>query len=399
MPYEVAQEVGSIRGFVEEKIQSGKALPEVAAELAKKYPADERTVLAALKETVESVQKGFKVPTDKRVTFEDWEDFIILQANFGSLANRAFALLLGDILSERTGVSVVVQHDPYRIFVQTMGEMSSSTIMRTIDEMKNASPEFIKDTLTRGCVKTGIFKRRMIHVARRFGALKKYVDFSNVSLRSLVKSFESTIIYEEALKEVFAKDLDPDRLVEVFRRIKTGEIELVKIEAKNEPSPVARVGIERVSMKTDLIPPEKMRRILLEAAKARLLDEVRTFVCTNCWNYAEMLTMKDLPEKPACPKCDSVNLGLLSVPEEEAFSLIDKKGEKLTQREHKLRNRAVATAKLISNYGKTAAVAFSGRRLKVDDVHEILKKQKTLSDDFFDLVIEAERTALKRKFL
>ncbi len=123
VPYEVAQEVGSIRGFVEEKIQSGKALPEVAAELAKKYPADERTVLAALKETVESVQKGFKVPTDKRVTFEDWEDFIILQANFGSLANRAFALLLGDILSERTGVSVVVQHDPYRIFIQTMGEV------------------------------------------------------------------------------------------------------------------------------------------------------------------------------------------------------------------------------------------------------------------------------------
>jgi ATP-dependent Lhr-like helicase len=280
-----------------------------------------------------------------------------------------------------------------------MGEINSSTVMRTIDDLKNASPEFIKDTLTRGCVKTGIFKRRMIHVARRFGALKKYVDFSNVSLRSLVKSFEGTIIYEEALKEVFAKDLDPDKLIEVFKRIKTSEIELVQMEARNEPSPVARVGVERVSMKTDLIPPEKMRRILLEAAKARLLDEARTFVCTNCWNYAEMLIMKDLPEKPTCPKCDSVNLGVLSVPEEEVFSLIDKKGEKLTQHEHKLRNRALATAKLVSNYGKPAAVAFSARRLKVDDVQEILEKQKTLSDEFYDLVIDAERNALKRKFL
>jgi ATP-dependent Lhr-like helicase len=142
-----------------------------------------------------------------------------------------------------------------------------------------------------------------------------------------------------------------------------------------------------------------MKHILLESAKARLLDEARTFVCTNCWDYAEMLVMKDLPEKPVCPKCGSVNLGLLPVPEEEAFVLVDKKGEKLTQHELKLRNRAVATAKLISNYGKTAAIALSGRRLKIEDAGEILKKQKTLSDDFYDLVIEAERNALKRKFL
>ena len=152
-------------------------------------------------------------------------------------------------------------------------------------------------------------------------------------------------------------------------------------------------------MKTDLIPPEKMRYILRESAKARLLDEARTFVCTNCWDYAEMLTMKDLPEKPVCPKCGSINLGLLPVPEEEAFVLIDKKGEKLGKREIKLRNRALATSRLISNYGKTAAVALSGRRLKMDDAAEILKKQKILSDDFYDLVIEAERNALKRKFL
>ena len=399
VPFEVAQEVGLIRGFVEEKMRGGMKPTETAAELAKKYPSDERTISAAIKETVESVQKGFVVPTDKRITFEDWEDFIILQANFGSLTNRALAQLLGHVISEQTGVSVAVQHDPYRIFIQTMGEMRSSTVMKMIENLKNASPEFIKDTLTRACVKTGIFKRRMIHVARRFGALNKNVDFSNMSLRSLIKSFEGTIIYDEALKEVYTKDLSLSKLIEVLGKIKNGEIELVKIEQRDEPSPVARVGIERVSMKTDLIPPEKMRYILRESAKARLLDEARTFVCTNCWDYAEMLIMKDLPEKPVCLKCGSVNLGLLPVPEEEAFVLIDKKGEKLSKHEIKLRNRAVATSRLISNYGKTAAVALSGRRLKMDDASEILKKQKTLSDDFYDLMIEAERNALKRKFL
>ncbi|MEM2969854.1 MAG: DEAD/DEAH box helicase, partial [Candidatus Bathyarchaeia archaeon] len=145
VPFEIAQEVGAIRGFVEEKLLNGMKPAEVAAELAKKYPSNEQTILAAIKETIESVQKGFAVPTDKRITLEDWEDFIILQANFGSLTNRALAQLLGYIISERIGISVAVQHDPYRIFIQTTGEMRSSTVIEIISNLKDASPEFIQD--------------------------------------------------------------------------------------------------------------------------------------------------------------------------------------------------------------------------------------------------------------
>ncbi len=398
VPFEIAQEVGFIRRFVEEKIRTGIKPEEIAAELAEKYPSDKKTILAALKETVESIQKGIVVPTDKRITFEDCEDFVILQPNFGSLTNRALAQLLGHIISERTGISVAVQHDPYRILIQRISEVRSSTVIDILNTLKNSSPEFIKDTLTKACVKTGIFKRRMIHVARRFGALNKNADFSNLSLWSLIKSFEGTIIYEEALKEVFNKDLDVNNLINVLEKINNGEIELVMIESK-ELSPIARVGIEKVGMKTDLIPPEKMKYILRESAKARLLDEARTFICTNCWEYAEMLMIKDLPEKPTCPKCGSTSLGLLPIPEEETFILIEKKGEKLGKQEIKLRNQAVSTSRLISAYGKAAAIALSGRRLKVGDVIEILKRQKLVSDDFYDLIIESERNALKRKFI
>ncbi len=399
VPFEVAQEVGSVRGLVEEMMGNGLTPEEVAGRLAERYPSDEKTILAAISETVESVRKGLMVPTDKRITLEEWEDFVILQAHFGLLANRALGQILGHVISERTGYSVGVQHDPYRIFIQTMGDVKAEALIGIIGELGDASHDFIKETLTKATVKTGIFKRRMIHVSRRFGALKKYVDFSNVSLRSLIKSFEGTVIYEEALKEVFTKDLDLKKLLEVFDRIRTGEIEVVKVETLDEPTPVARVGIERVSMKTDLIPPEKMRRILLESAKARLLDETRTFVCTSCWDYSEMIAVKDLPEKPVCPKCGSPKLGILRVGEEDAYALVVKKGERLRKSERRLRRRAMETAKLISNYGKPAAVALSGRRLKTSDVREILSEESGLSDRLFELIMEAERTALKRRFL
>ena len=399
VPFKVAQEVGWIRGFVEEQITKGVEPEEVAARLAKRYPAEKDVVTRALLETVEHVKRDCLVPTDRRIVIEDWEEFVIIHANFGSLTNRALAQLLGHVLSERTGSSVVVQHDPYRIFIQTMGTANADGIIKLFDELEKTPDVTIQDLLTRAAVKTGIFKRRMVHVARRFGALKKWVDFSTVSLRSLMKSFEGTAIYEEALKETFTKDLDLQTMIRVIDALRKGEIEVTRLKTDGVATPIARVGIERVSMKTDLIPSDRMKLILIESAKARLLNEVRTFVCTNCWDYLEMIRIKDLPDKPACPKCGSPSLGVLGREEERVRPLVEKRGEKLTKSEDRLRDQALETAELVAKYGKPAAVALAARRVRAPDAAQVLWEEKTLSDHFFELVIEAERNALKRRFL
>ncbi len=398
VPFEVAQEVGWIRGFVEEQIKHGRELPEVVDELVGKYPADRDTTTRAIHETVEHVRKGYPVPTDQRILVEDWEDFVIVHVHFGSLTNRALAQLIGHILSEQTGYSVVVQHDPYRIFVHTMGAANADRVMDLFEEMKRMDYLDIREMLTRATVRTGLFKRRMVHVARRFGAVKKWVDLSKVTLRKLLKSFEGTAIYDEALKETFTKDLDLERTIRVLDDVRKEEIEITKLETTGAATPVARVGIERVSMKTDLIPPERMKLIVVESARARLLNEARTLVCTNCWDYLEMIRMKDLPEKAVCPRCGSSSLGLLRKEEEEVQSLVDKRGEKLTKNEDKMKEWAVKTARLMSGYGKPAAVALSGKKLRVSDVEKILREERELSDRFFELIIEAERNALKRRF-
>jgi ATP-dependent Lhr-like helicase len=398
VPFEVAQEVGYIRGFVEEQTRRGLKPEEIAAKLSENYPADGETILDALAETVEQAAVGIHVPTDKRITIEDWEDFVIIHAHFGSLTNRALAQLIGQLLSERVGYGIVVQHDPYRIFVQTMGAAEAEQIVTLFKEMASMPEQAVRESLTRATVKTGIFKRRMIHVARRFGALEKWADFSNVSLQRLLKSFEGTPIFEEALKEVFTKDLDVEKLVHVLEKIQNGEIEVVKVETGGNATPVARVGIERVSMKTDLIPPERMRAVLIESAKARLLNETCNIICTSCWGYADMIRVKDLPAKPKCPKCGSGAVGLLRVEEEKILPLIEKKGEKLTKSEEKLMRQALQTARLIEKYGKAAAVALCARKVQPSDVKEVLEKEAALTDRFYELVLEAERKAISKRF-
>ncbi|HJW65278.1 MAG TPA: hypothetical protein VJ507_00710, partial [Candidatus Bathyarchaeia archaeon] len=362
------------------------------------YPADEETMQRALAETVEQVNAGIPVPTEKRVVIEDWEEFVIIHSNFGSLTNRALAQVLGQLLSEKLGQGIVVQHDPYRIFVQTMGAANAERILEVFTELRDMPEKAVKDMLTKSTVKTGLFKRRVIHVARRFGALKKWADFSNVSLQKIVTSFEGTPIYEEGLKEVFTKDLDAENLVYVLSRVRQGEVELRVVETGGYVTPVARVGIERVSMKTDLIPPERMRAVLVESAKARLLNETGNFICTNCWSYSEMMRINDLPDKPKCPRCGSASLGMLKVEEEKSFALVDKKGEKLVKAEEKLRVYAVETAELIARYGKPAAVAMSARKVSSRDVALVLEKEPKLSDRFYELVLEVERKALSKRF-
>jgi ATP-dependent Lhr-like helicase len=398
VPYQIAQEVASVRGFVEEKVRSGLSAEETSVLLSEKYPADKETVLRAIAETVEQVNAGLAVPTEKRIVLEDWEDFVIIHSNFGSLTNRALAQLLGQILSEKLGHGMVVQHDPYRIFVQTIGAANSARVIEVVDELCAMPEQTVKDLLTKSTVKTGLFKRRIIHVARRFGALKKWADFSSVSLQKLVTSFEGTPIYEEGLKEVFTKDLDADGLVQVLGRIRDGEVRLEALDTGGNATPVARVGIERVSMKTDLIPPERMRAVLVESARARLLNETDTFVCTNCWDYLEMVRVKDLPDRLKCPRCGSMAVGLLKVDEEAALALVEKKGQRLSKAEERLQAYALESARLMEKYGKVAAVALSARKVRALDVAGVLEKEPRLSDRFFELVLEAERKALSRRF-
>jgi len=398
VPFEVSQEVGKVRGFVEKAMKAGKPASSIVKFLTRKYPIDADSVSRALQPTFEQIENGTPVPTDKSITVEDWEELTILHVGFGSLTNRALAQLLGHFLSERTGRSVAVQHDPYRIFFRTLETVDSESLISLVREVKQKSDAEIREILTKATVKTGLFKRRMVHVARRFGALKKWADFSTIGLSQLLKSFEGTAIYDEALKETFTKDLDLEKLTRVMAELRRNEVKLVRIEPREGATPVARVGLERASMKTDLIPPERLKPLLVKSAKARLLSEVRTFVCTNCWNYVEMMSIKDLPERPLCPECSSRALGILGKEENQVRTLIEKGEDELSKAEKRMRQTAIKTAGLVSMHGKSAAVALSARRVKPEDVTKILSDKQATEERFIEMVIEAERKALKRRF-
>jgi ATP-dependent Lhr-like helicase len=111
-----------------------------------------------------------------------------------------------------------------------------------------------------------------------------------------------------------------------------------------------------------------------------------------------MIRIKDLPEKIKCPKCGSKKIAALDESEEGVNKLIKKNGRGLSKYENELQEKAAETAALTAKYGKVAAVALAGRRLKSSDAEEILYEEHMLNDHLFELIIDAEKRALRRRF-
>ena len=395
VPFEIGQEVGSIRRRAEESILANQDQEQIIEELCKDYPADSDTIRRSLSETLEQISLGMKVPTDKRIVVEDWDDFVIINAHFGLLVNRTLARLVGHALSEEIGVTIGVQQDPYRIVVQTSGTASAAKVAGTIRQLANAE---IQTLVIESTKKTGLFKRRLVHVAKRFGAITKWAEFGSVNLRQLMKSFEGTVIMEEALKETMDKDLDVANTIRVLHEVDKN-FEVVVIPRASEPSPIARIGIERISRRTDLIPPEKMRRILVESTKARILNESRTLACPKCLAYAQIVRVKDMPNDMKCPQCDKAYLGVTTELPEAIEKIRAKKTRVRSEREQRVITELTANARLLRTYGKPAAYVLAGRRIRASDARAVLKRHHNISDKLFEAIMEAERRVLRRRFL
>ncbi len=396
VPFDIAEEVGQIRARVEEGLKKGLPPEEVGSLLASEYPTDVETTIRAVRETTEQTQQGLPIPTDRKITVESWEDVVVLQASFGSLVNRSLAILLGHLVSEKTGHTVGIQEDPYRIVLQSSEAFSPEIVKGLLFELAEVDLQQMAESAV---VKTGLFKRHMIHVARKFGAVSKNADFSNISLNQLTKSFTGTAIFTEAIKETLSRDFDLENLGECMERLRTGQIQIVVVTTRTKMlSPIARAGLEKIGRRANLMPSDKMERLILESAKIRLLNEVKTFVCSESWDYVKMMPVREYRDGFTCPRCGSNRIGIIGETETLVKHFMEKHGKNLTKRERELESRAARTGLLTAAHGEVAAMALAGRSLRLSEVEEIVTSVDRVGDQLLGLIVGAERKALTRRF-
>lgn len=396
VPFEVAMEVGKIKGFVEENLNNGESADWVAKALSEKYPAKPETMKRIIKEMVDHHRHGYTLPTDKRVLVEDWDDNVIIHANFGSLANRTLSRIVGHVISEATGYPVGVQQDTYMIITQTVGEVDARYVARML---KTLAKKDLTDTINEAVTKTGLFKKRIINVARKSGALSKFANFSNITLGRLMKSFENTIIFEEAMKDTLRQDLDVETTLDLLHKMAEGDIEVAVLETEDEVSPLGQLGVDSISMKVDIVPPEKITKIIIESAKARLYNETRILTCLGKHDWLQEIQVGDFPEKIQCPLCGSTEIAVLDRTPEEAAEMMARTKGRYNFDPPWWWKQGEDASKLVSIYGRRAGIIAAAKRVENEIAWDILAETEGEGDDFFERVVEAEREALKKRFM
>lgn len=393
VPQEVASEVGALRRRYAEAIARGGE-SAFLEDTCGAYPISKEALLESLKEVAEQEAAKLPVPSDRLVTIERWDKYVIVQAAFGHKVNRLLARVVGYTISEKIGQSVAVHQDPYRIVIEA--EVAPSTVLSVLNGLKGQD---LRAAAEKAVERSGIFKRRLIHAGKKCGAIAKDADYASVSISGLIEALRGTPVYDEAMDVIFHDDFDVEGAAEVIARIGSGEIEVRLIQWEGL-SPVARIGIEEISRRGEIVSPERLRALLRQSTRARILDTFVVAVCTNCWNFLELKRVGEMEGLDRCPLCSKEAIGLSTDSYENVFSLAMKARSRadIRGKNLKLVDAVKKSAELRREYGHVVDVLMAGRGIRLVDAAALASKMRKEGNDLIDSVIEGEREALRRRY-
>ena len=393
VPREVAAEVGAVRRRYAEELEKGTE-EKYLDELSATYPVSREAMAEALKEVAEQHAARLPIPSERLVTIEKWDRFLVIQAAFGHRVNRLLARVIGHVISERIGQSVAVHQDPYRIVVEA--EVSPQSVLSVIEELHGMD---MKAATEKAVERSGIFKRRLIHAGKKCGAIAKDADYASVSISGIIEALRDTPVYEEAMSMIFHDDFDLPGAIDVVEKMDTGAIEVKVIEYEGL-TPIARIGVEEISRRGEIVSPERLRALLKQSTRARINDTFLAAVCTNCWNFLELRKVGDLEDLQECPICGKETLGLSTDSYENVFSLAMKARSRADLRGSRLKlvEALKRSSELRKEYGHAADMLLAGRGIRLAEAAALAAKMRKQGTDVVEMIIEGERDALRRRY-
>jgi len=286
VPYDVAQEVGMIRERLSGDFD--------ADELKLRYHIGD-SELSLAQEYVRSQAKASVVPTHDRIVLEAFRDRVVFHGCFGTKTNETIARIIASLLTARFGAAVGVRVDPYRmVFTFPDGGGKPDLIIQTIEDL---DIEHVIPILEIVMKRTSMFKWRLVHVAKRFGAMRRDVDYQRISLNRLAMVYEGTPLYDETLNELMLDKLDAEGACRVLQSIKSGDLkyEIVKTD---KVSPFSAPILKREGF-SDVITPENPDKEIMAVLKRRLMKRRVKLLCMNCLSSVKR-RIEEIEESPKC---------------------------------------------------------------------------------------------------
>jgi ATP-dependent Lhr-like helicase len=298
------------------------------------------------------------LPNVDRFVLEACGANIVLHAPLGTRGNETLGIIIASLLTTRLGVAVAVERDPYRILFSSGEKLDPEHFL---DVLRDYSAEQAMHILELAMKNTQNFASRFVHVARRMDVIRKDAKSKEIPVRYLIRSFEGTPLFEEAMREVLEEKMDTKHALDVFTRFSKGDLNISVVRTES-PSPLARLIIEektRFEVMGEITEEDEVLRMMEE----RLLSKQFRLVCMAHNHWDSVRTISTFEDVVECPICGSKMIAVVPTPDKDLTKLITKRirGEPLSGSEEKKYKAAVLTAELISRYGRTALLVLAGR--------------------------------------
>ncbi len=375
VPFEVAREVGRLRTLSTDEI------------IKNKYPCEKDTY-NKFKQLIENQKRqGFILPDDNIITIDVEEKTVVINACFGTKVNETLGRLISAILAQSIGESVGISSDAYRITLELPSRININKIKDILYKTKPETIWYLLNTILKN---SNYIRWQLVHVARKFGAIKKDFDFKNVGAKKLFTLFENSLILDEAIDKIICDRMDIENTQKILKDIQEEKIQIY-IQGL---SPISFAGLETIR---GLMVPQRADRSILIALKKRLEDTDIALVCINCnktWNTV----VKRVDDKPKCPNCGAIKIAVLGRRTKDLAKLLTKKQR--TKEEEKELKRLNKNASIVLSYGKPGILTLVGRGIGPDtavrilrkfNVHELLKSDE-LQIKFLREILKSELT-------
>ena len=373
--------VGAIPAWEGELMPVHRFVSETAANMRANY-ADRFA-------TIKEQKENFVLPDSKNVLIERVEDYVIIHAPFGNKLNEGLSKVLSLEITSIIGESVMSKIDPYRVMIKTdLPIMEIKKLLFSIEDPET----IIKENIRR----SSLYEYRFLNIAKRFGVINKYADFTKMHLRTLVDIYKDSIIEEETYNEIFRDKIDIKGVLEILEAIKKKKINVHINEG--DPSPLAYEGIDS-SYGGSLIKPAEAKKLLRELVVNRLNETHLVLQCLNC-GYRIGEFSAENTDGLKCSKCGAKYIGFYKTKYKEEYDPIIKKmtkAKKLTKEEIKVANKVKQSGALYLAYGGKACFVGSSYGIGPQTAGRILSSYSKTQDQLIDKIIEAEKNYIETR--
>ncbi|MBI5228715.1 DEAD/DEAH box helicase [Candidatus Micrarchaeota archaeon] len=378
--HEVAQEVAEL---FKESLELSE--PDLKEKYSCNSSAIERIKEFALKQT------AFFLPAPKKVFFERQGRFLLIHSFLGSRENETLSRILSLFLASELGYPVRSRSSTYSILFELDKPFSPEHFCKLLKEMP---PNKLRQILEPVLHNTSLFRYKFIAVGRRFGFLRRDVDYKEVSLKRIIESQKHLPVFNEALNELYHEKLRLNEVSDFLERLGMGEIVFEVVDSLKGLSPISKDFLEFEGY-SELFAPIEPTSELIETFRANLLERRVELLCTYC-KKTFTRRINDFSPKIFCPYCSSNQLTLAKF--KEVFEKEERrKVSGLTAEERRKYRELLRITALISSYGKRALLALETYGVGPDVGARILARMHRTDEGFYKDLLQAQKDFIRTR--